>query len=128
MIRIASSLLQRTVALVFVCATSHTFAHEDALLYSSYLPEINQFSQLPDQYQPAGFDAEKLSLRVGDKILVFPDCLRAYFEDGYHVTVTSSWYHMDSGSGLPPYISLKVEISERGLDTTCYSIWRACTP
>lgn len=108
-------LLPRTVALVFICAASYSFAHEDALLYSSTSPEMNQFSQLPDQYQPAGFDSEKLSLTVGDKTLVFPDCLRAYFEDGSQVTITSSWYHMNSGSGLPPYISFKVEIPARGL-------------
>jgi len=80
---------------------------------------------LPERYSPASFDKRKMSLKIKGKELVFPKVLRnllmADVNDDpfggipkmephpYQYHFSSSWYHEDLLSSLPPYILMTIK-------------------
>ncbi len=74
-------------------------AHKDRLIRLNG----DKLIGLPEEYQPASFDGNVLSIS-GNK-LTFPSCIKKSinFKRNKNLLILSSWYH--SRSTLPPYIS-----------------------
>jgi hypothetical protein len=81
------------------------FAHEDTPIT---LDSSGTLIGLPKQYGQAHFDKTTFTLRIGNKKISLPECLKEKFNEypHYEFTFSASWYHeIDL---LPNYINLKM--------------------
>ncbi|AFU99522.1 hypothetical protein [Simiduia agarivorans] len=63
---------------------------------------------LPENYSPAKFDFNTLTLSISGKTVTFPECVRDMFAfEVDDLQVTASWYHdIEEEDSLPPYITI----------------------
>lgn len=92
------------ICIFLIFCLNDVFAHEDMIITLQDGKLVN----LPEQYQPASFDKNEFILQLGDKQIVFPECLKSYFPENhlYDLFLTASWYH--DLSTLPPYLSFSI--------------------
>jgi len=93
---------------IFISILSLSFSadmHQDRILQ---IDEVGNITGLPKEYSPAQIDVANERLRIGDKEIVFPNCLGFYFNElnATELKLTASWYH--SKDILPYYINFDV--------------------
>jgi hypothetical protein len=93
-------------ALLLLCAFYVlAFAHKDRIITI----ENGNLIGLPEEYQPAKLNLQKMYLQIGHNRLDFPPCISKYFpeDNQYTLEIAASWYH--DLSILPPYLSISIK-------------------
>ncbi len=100
----------RTLLGLALISASTVFAHEDAILKL----KDGKIEGLPEEFQPATFDAKTGVLRIGALKTTFPSFLVDLFsaKERYDLEILGSWYH--EKEIMPYYISFRV--TPRGRD------------
>ncbi len=103
------------ILIIFFTANSNNF-HQDRILK---INENGKIIGLPKEYSPAQFNIKKGYLRIRNKELTFPTCIKYYFNihPNPKLTLSASWYH--SKEIMPYYLNFV--ISQKNKDYT-YSI------
>jgi len=95
--------MSKFLVIVLIFISFNSYSHVDTVLKL----EDGKLIGLPDKYLPAFFDKKNLVLIISDQKLVFPECIKEYFNfDMDSLLITASWYHTSRRSSLPPYITI----------------------
>ncbi|MEP5936212.1 MAG: hypothetical protein ABJ218_13930 [Winogradskyella arenosi] len=93
----------------FFFLTNADVVHQDTPLQ---IDKNGDIIGLPNKYSPAKFDKSEKILRIGNRILVFPECITEYFEEHKNpkLRVSASWYH--SKDIMPYYLNFDISDDE----------------
>lgn len=82
-----------------------SFAHQDTPLD---LRKDGRIKGLPEKYSSAQFDGLTFTLRINDKQIIIPECVKEFFKNykDYRITFSASWYH--DPELLPHYIVMDI--------------------
>ncbi|WP_298510247.1 hypothetical protein [uncultured Kordia sp.] len=97
--------LQLLLLATFFFLSSHHPLHKDTILK---IDKNGNILGLPAEYGKARFNLKNKHLRIKDKKITFPRCVREYFETSNtsNIRVLASWYH--SKEIMPYYIKFEI--------------------
>ena len=83
------------------------FAHQDSIIEQ----KGESLLGLPEEYEPARFHKQNMTLRLGNSLIYFPDCFREFLtiKDTDRLRVAASWYH--DIETAPPYLTISIGLS-----------------
>ncbi len=86
-----------------------SFAHKDTPIE---LSKEGKLIGLPERFSNAHFDSSTFTLRINDKQIIIPECVKEFFKDyeDYKIRFSASWYH--DPELLPHYIHLDIVNAE----------------
>lgn len=93
------------ILIPFLIPINAEVLHKDRYLQ---LDKNGIISGLPIEFCPATYDKYGKILMIHDKKVVFPECLKKYFDEPYNskLILSASWYH--SKTILPYYIHFNI--------------------
>lgn len=97
--------LQLLLFTTFFFLISSNPLHKDTVLK---IDKKGNILGLPQEYRKATFNLKNKHLRIKDKKITFPRCVREYFETSNisNIRVLASWYH--SKKIMPYYIRFEI--------------------
>ncbi|MFD2909033.1 hypothetical protein ACFSX9_09815 [Flavobacterium ardleyense] len=94
------------ILISFLFLSNSDVLHKDTSLQ---LEKNGNIVGLPKSFSPANFDINKKKLRLNNKEIVFPNCVKFYFDEQKNskLDLSASWYH--SKETMPYYLIFNIE-------------------